>query len=303
MIPESHKIRQLMVYCVTNTVNGKIYIGKTRQTIRRRWNHHVHQANTGCSRNLCKAIRKYGEAAFMVDILGVYQTLEDLNQAEIKFIADLRAIEPKVGYNMTTGGEGDIFINNPYVENIKVKLKGRVCSEGTKEKIRKANKGRKFGPRPPEWGESIRKGKAAKVAVGYVYKRNPNIPGNNKGKKASAETRAKISAGLKLAIRKPYQTTNTTGTKVHQRTLAKVEKVILESCIKQGMSFDALCKLFCVSSPTLYQILKIYWSKTLIPLRIEWGLSDPYCQGVRHTDNKGRFLPRDSETNQKAKKP
>ena len=61
-----------VVYIITNTVNGKIYIGKTRD-MAVRWIDHKAKANRGDQRpGLHRAIRKYGPDAFVVRLLASF---------------------------------------------------------------------------------------------------------------------------------------------------------------------------------------------------------------------------------------
>lgn len=70
------------IYKITNTVNGKSYIGQTLQTIQQRWYAHKYAAKKkkqGCNK-LINAINKYGEESFCVEELwsgtGEEQTLK-----------------------------------------------------------------------------------------------------------------------------------------------------------------------------------------------------------------------------------
>ena len=58
------------IYKVTNTVNGKLYIGQTSRTIEVRWREHIHDAikrNNKSSFIFHKAIKKYGPNAFEIE--------------------------------------------------------------------------------------------------------------------------------------------------------------------------------------------------------------------------------------------
>lgn len=55
------------IYKVTNTINGKIYVGQTIRTIKKRWKQHVYSAYHETKEHnapIQYAIRKYGECAF-----------------------------------------------------------------------------------------------------------------------------------------------------------------------------------------------------------------------------------------------
>jgi group I intron endonuclease len=94
-----------IVYCITNVVNGKKYIGKTTSTIERRWYFHKRYAEKGSSTALHGAIRKYGKDGFELSILDVARSEEELSQKEVFHVARLETLVPG-GYNLTIGGEG-----------------------------------------------------------------------------------------------------------------------------------------------------------------------------------------------------
>jgi len=95
----------MVIYRLTNCINGKIYVGKAADLQARLYMHsraHDHQRSS-----LHRAIRKYGFTAFSVDVLedGIIDE-QVLNEKEIHWIASLRASDRSVGYNLTNGGEG-----------------------------------------------------------------------------------------------------------------------------------------------------------------------------------------------------
>ena len=89
-----------IIYRLTNTVNGKIYIGQTSVGLKQRWQNHCCVAQKGSSYYVHAAIRKYGSDVFVRDILEE-TTLDMLNEREIHWIAQLH---PE--YNMNRGGDG-----------------------------------------------------------------------------------------------------------------------------------------------------------------------------------------------------
>lgn len=163
----------MLVYLITNKHNGKVYVGKTKQSLYDRWRHHITQAKSTSTRNICKALRKYGKDGFTVQVLGTYETVDDMNAAEMAFIAQYRSMDSACGYNMTPGGDGDIFTNNPLAHVIKAKLAGRLCSPEVRAKMSRANLGRKHGPMPED-----RKQKISLSNTGKKRQRKPGMPGS-----------------------------------------------------------------------------------------------------------------------------
>lgn len=88
------------VYCFTNKINSKKYIGLT-SNIQQRYKQHK------STRNRCpvfsNAIKKYGFESFDFLILKDSLTKEDANLFEIQFIKELNSLVPN-GYNRTNGG-------------------------------------------------------------------------------------------------------------------------------------------------------------------------------------------------------
>jgi GIY-YIG catalytic domain len=105
----SRKKRGLVVgciYCVTNTKNGKQYVGKTTRTAERRWSQHLQDARKGVDRPLYAAIREFGPGAFKLTMLEEVEPQEGnpkvLNTREAYWIEQLGTFGK--GYNQTPGG-------------------------------------------------------------------------------------------------------------------------------------------------------------------------------------------------------
>ncbi len=101
------------VYCHTNLINGKSYIGWTSFSIEQRWRSHCRSAKLNSKFVFHAAIRKYGIDNWSHTVLEVHQTRENAKLAEMRLIAEYRTHcgqFPVHGYNMTLGGDG--FIGN-----------------------------------------------------------------------------------------------------------------------------------------------------------------------------------------------
>lgn len=97
------------IYKITNTVNGKIYIGQTRKAVKTRWTNHVTASNNPNHKDynilFHNAIRKYGREAFQVEIIEECDN-SLLNDREIYWIDYLQSTDKSKGYNLTLGGLG-----------------------------------------------------------------------------------------------------------------------------------------------------------------------------------------------------
>lgn len=89
------------VYCHTNIINGKKYIGITRQKPEKRWQNGYGYENT----YFWNAIKKYGWDSFKHDILYSGLTKEEACNIEIELIAKYKTAEREFGYNIAAGGQ------------------------------------------------------------------------------------------------------------------------------------------------------------------------------------------------------
>ncbi len=95
-----------VIYKITNTVNGKCYVGKTMCGEVKRFREHKWNCNNGTKSYLYNSMRKYGIANFSMEVIDHAQTEAELDAKEIEWIAKLQAADPRFGYNCTPGGEG-----------------------------------------------------------------------------------------------------------------------------------------------------------------------------------------------------
>ena len=96
------------IYCLTNIVNNKKYIGRTNNIVRRMTQHKNDSVNSSCKNKfvtpLAKAIQKYGWDNFKLDILAENRDPEVINKLEQDYIKKYNTYG-KDGYNASIGGE------------------------------------------------------------------------------------------------------------------------------------------------------------------------------------------------------
>ena len=99
------------IYCITNNINGKQYVGKTNFSIERRWKEHCKDAKRErCEkRPLYSAINKYGKDNFTVSLLEECSA-EDSAKREEYWIDKLNTYGSS-GYNATRGGDSKKYYN------------------------------------------------------------------------------------------------------------------------------------------------------------------------------------------------
>jgi len=89
------------IYKITNLLNGKIYIGQTKNCVKRRFYEHCYHKSSIIS----KAIKKYGKTNFKMRVLKSNLSLKQANKYEIYYINKYKSKAP-LGYNVTIGGLG-----------------------------------------------------------------------------------------------------------------------------------------------------------------------------------------------------
>jgi len=95
----------LFVYVITNSVNGKVYVGKTIAP-EKRWAQHQSVAMAGKAGPLYDAIREEGAAAFEVSVVEECGSEDEAFDAERVWIDRLAATDPDHGFNRCIGGNG-----------------------------------------------------------------------------------------------------------------------------------------------------------------------------------------------------
>ncbi len=122
----------MQIYKITNTVTGKIYIGKDEKS----------RANYfGSGKLIRRSIDKYGMENHKKEVLEEVLDRQTLQEREKYWINELKTYDKSVGYNISYGGDGgDTLTNNPNRDNIIKKistaLKNRTFTEEHKQKLR-----------------------------------------------------------------------------------------------------------------------------------------------------------------------
>lgn len=186
------------IYKITNTINGKVYIGQAID-IDQRWKTHrrnsLNQRSKEYNYPLYRAMRKYGIENFTFEVVEKCCN-EELNDKEVFYIKQYNSYihsEKSNGYNMTIGGGG---------------TRGYILSEVSREKISMATRGEnnpmygKKGELSPLFGtrfseehkqkisEALSNRKLSKETIARISK-------SKKGVKFSKEHRKKLSEKTK----------------------------------------------------------------------------------------------------------
>jgi group I intron endonuclease len=181
----------LIVYKVTNQVNGKVYIGQTIKSLAHRWRDHIFRANGGSDYIFHRAIRKNGASNFVCETLCECSTKEEMNREESASIMRAGSKVP-AGYNLTDGGEGMFGFTHSEESKAKISaaIKGRRLTEEHRARIGAANMGRKCSDLVLA---NFRKANCGRI---YTDEHRAKIGAAVKGRKHSEETKEKIRQRL-----------------------------------------------------------------------------------------------------------
>ena len=110
------------IYKITNKINGKVYIGKSKN-IEKRFTQHKYGLNNNSNHNIHfqNAWNKYGEENFEFEIIHLCDK-KYLDDLEIYYIYHYNSYESDYGYNYTLGGEGG-ELSEEYKAQIKINSK------------------------------------------------------------------------------------------------------------------------------------------------------------------------------------
>lgn len=161
------------IYLLTNTANGKRYVGQTTMPLKVRIQMHFAGARSQSQPKylLYRALNKYGKEGFKVDSLGLCYSKSELDLLEDLYIVIYDTLNRAKGYNVKRGG-------------------GRgTVSEEIKDRIRKFMTGKKFSPEH-----------CINIGLARKGEKHPNY-----GKSLPIETRIKMSISQK---RRPHESTS-----------------------------------------------------------------------------------------------
>ena len=213
-----------IIYCYTNLINGKKYVGQTINP-EKRYNQHKSSAFNEKDKDyntpLHRAFRKYGYDNFNYEIILSTSSLDILNELEIYFIDKYKTQVPN-GYNILEGG------NNS----------SRIFNEETKINMMKAH-------------ANLTEDEVIELRIAYKEKESPSVIYNNKYKdRMHFQSFLNIWTGKRYTSIMPEVFVDRgRHTKLNEE---KVKQIKME--IAEGKSYRKIAENFNISPSTIADI-------------------------------------------------
>jgi group I intron endonuclease len=180
------------VYCITNTVNGKIYVGQHSGENLEKYFRSQKKYHKKC-RALYGAFKKYGLESFKIDSLVRPADQQQMDELEKFFIRTLESQNPKIGYNIAPGGYAGVG-------------SGWTHSPEARKKMSLAGKGKKKSAQARQnMSEGCKGRKNPGLALRNTGQLRPHLAALNKSRKGvplSDAHRAAIAEGTRKGLQK-----------------------------------------------------------------------------------------------------
>jgi group I intron endonuclease len=176
------RIKKSGIYCITNKLNGKRYIGCSVD-IERRW--YAHCCGKDPNSAIYRAIKHYGKDNFTFEVI-MYCCQGWFPYWECHLIGKYNTIAPH-GYNLCDGGLGTYTRTEEWRKRASLRNKGKKHTPEAVEKIRKAA----IAQGGPNLSPEIRK---------LIGEKNLGKPGKRRGTKHSEAACTKIREARALQV-------------------------------------------------------------------------------------------------------
>lgn len=213
----------MLIYKISNLINGKNYIGQTIHSLEQRFRKHKNTKIGGMI--ISKAIKKYGVENFRIEQLEICESQDELNEAECKWIEFYQSQAPN-GYNIRGGGGA----RGKMAESSKAKMRGRKLSPETIENMKKAKQNMSEETRLKMSKSGMGKKLSEKAKANLAFYRELNRRSPKKFRRGEEHQNAALTNSDVLRMREMHKNQNISGYK--------------------------LCRMFSVSHSTACKILR-----------------------------------------------
>lgn len=169
------------IYRFTNKVNGKIYVGESKNLRKRVLNHDITDKNIVKICYFQRAIRKHGFDSFKVDILELCEfgiSKKELLDKESYWILKLNSHIKTIGYNLVVRGSGASFCSEETRKKLSLAQKGKVSpNKGKTGHLAIWSWGRSMYPETKKKLRDINLGKKRPVRVSLLSKEQRFLQG------------------------------------------------------------------------------------------------------------------------------
>lgn len=203
----------MYIYLITNTINGKYYVGQTIRTVEKRWREHLKyskqiEGKSTKKAHLYNSMRTHGSENFKIETLCECPDIETLNSSEKFFVSFTASYKPSFGYNQTMGGNNALLTERAKA-NLSLAHKTSTKAKAHREVLRISQIGRS----PSNKGQKASQEAIAKqIAASRGRKRKPlseetknKIGRSNRGRKRTPEQILNIVAGIREGKRKRHE--------------------------------------------------------------------------------------------------
>ena len=221
------------IYKYTNVINEKVYIGQTKNSLKRR-SERLGRNYIGC-RYFYNAIQKYGWDNFIPEILEDNLSKEEANRLEKYYIKKFDSTNRNIGYNILSGGNNSLM-----PEESK-----EIISEKAKERYKDKTKNPMYGKKHSQ--DSLNKMRNKKVGKSNpMYRKHLS----DEAKRKQKETFERNGST------KSHEWTQEERTKksIQQKELCKIYVNKIVKCVEDNLLFDTVseaARFYGVSVSTL----------------------------------------------------
>lgn len=222
-----------IIYCSTNIINNKKYIGQTIRDFNYRKSLHIKSAfQHNSNLKFHQALRKHGENSFIWEILEDNVLIENLNEREIYWVNHYNTLDK--GYNMTAGG--DTSLGYHHTPEMKKYLSDNAKGKSNKDHYI-ARYGEEEGLKKYEIYINKLKERKGKSRLSLMIEKHGEIEGTrmynsmvenirnkHRGKKLSEEHKKKIGDGGRGKIMSEEFKQKQRNRKVSEETKQKISK-------------------------------------------------------------------------------